>query len=155
MRKVSLTLVLLCLTTVPALAQDNAPRRTPFTPLDLVSLNRLSDPQVSADGLQVAYVVRRTDLAANRGRSDIFLIDLAHPEAAPRQLTTDAANDSSPRWSPDGRSLYFLSTRSGSSQVWRLPLLGGEPQQVTHYPLDVNALRVSPDGSRLALSLDS
>jgi dipeptidyl aminopeptidase/acylaminoacyl peptidase len=155
MRKVTVPLILLLLTTTPALAQDQPVTRTPFTARDLVALNRLSDPQVSADGLQVAYVLRRTDLAANRGRSDLYVLDLTRPGAAPRQLTTDAGNDSNPRWSPDGRSLYFLSTRSGSSQVWRLPMAGGEPQQVTRYPLDVNALRLSPDGTRIAISMDS
>ena len=62
------------------------------------------------------------------------------------------ANDASPRWSPDGQALYFLSTRSGSSQVWRLALAGGEPTQVTDYPLDVGSFKVSPAGDRLALS---
>ena len=107
MRNVTVTLTLLLLATTPALAQDPSVARTPFTARDLVALNRLSDPQVSADGLQVAYVLRRTDLAANRGRSDLFVVDLTHPGAAPRQLTTDAANDSNPRWSPDGRDLDF------------------------------------------------
>lgn len=126
----------------------------PFTPQDLVSLKRLSDPQVSPDGTRVAYVLRSTDLAANRGRTDLWLLDLTQPDAPARQLTTDAANDSTPRWAADGRSLFFLSTRSGSSQVWRLPLDGGEPQQVTRWPVDVNALQVSPDGKRIAVSMD-
>ena len=126
----------------------------PFTPQDLVSLKRLSDPQVSPDGTRVAYVLRSTDLAANRGRTDLWLLDLTQPDAPARQLTTDAANDSTPRWSADGRSLFFLSTRSGSSQVWRLPLDGGEPQQVTRWPVDVNALQVAPDGKRIAVSMD-
>ena len=68
-----------------------------------------------------------------------------------------------PRWSPSGKSLYFLSTRSGSSQVWRLPMESapaapaapaGDPMQVTDLPLDVANLTVSPDGSLLAFSLE-
>ena len=141
MRKLSRLTLLLWISTGVSAAQAAEVPPAPFTPQDLVSLKRLSDPQVSPDGLRVAYVVRSTDLAANRGRTDLWLLDLAQPDAPARQLTTDAANDSTPRWSADGRSLFFLSTRSGSSQVWRLPL-------------DVNALQVSPDGKRIAVSMD-
>lgn len=148
-----LAALLLACVSVGATAQP-ADARAPFTPADLVGLQRLSDPQPSPDGHLVAYVLRSTDLAANRGRSDLYLIDLDLRDQPPRQLTTDAANDSNPRWSRDGRSLFFLSRRSGSSQVWRLPLDGGEAVQVTQYPLDVNALKVSPDGRHLALSLN-
>src|SRR5207237_520888 len=69
-------------------------------------------------------------------------------------LTDVKANDSSPRWSPDSRTLYFLSTRSGSSQVWRLALTGGDAQRVTDYPLEVGALKVSPHADLLALSME-
>ena len=57
----------------PALAQQGSA----FTVQDLVSLYRLSDPQISPDGRQVAYVLRETDLEANKGRTDLWLIDLA------------------------------------------------------------------------------
>ncbi|HSD65580.1 MAG TPA: S9 family peptidase, partial [Vicinamibacteria bacterium] len=60
---------------------------------------------------------------------------------------------SQPRWSPDGRSLYFVSTRSGSAQVWHLSLEGGEAQPVTRLPLDVDALEVAPGGRHLLLSM--
>lgn len=71
-----------------------------------------------------------------------------------RQLTFSPEGESSPRWAPDGRSLYFLSTRSGASAVWRLPLDGGEARMVTSLPLDVNSFVLSPDGKRLAVALD-
>jgi dipeptidyl aminopeptidase/acylaminoacyl peptidase len=80
-------------------------------------------------------------------------LDAAGPSEL-RRLTTDPANDSSPRFAPDGKSLYFLSSRSGSSQVWRLPLDGGEARQVTDLPLDVSNLLLSPDGHTLAFSLE-
>src|SRR4029077_97705 len=83
----------------------------------------------------------------------LWLLDLTPGTAQPRRLTEVKANDSSPRWSPDGRTLYFLSTRSGSSQVWRLALTGGDAQRVSDYPLEVGALKVSPRGDRLAPSL--
>ena len=131
--------------------------RRGFTVHDLVTMKRVSDPQVSPDGRRVAFVVRETDLEADRGRTDVWLVDLdagGGTAGEPRQLTSHEAGDSSPRWSPDGSSLYFLSTRSGSSQVWRLPLAGGEAQQVTELPVDVGNFLVSPDGVRLAVTLE-
>ena len=126
----------------------------PFTVEDLVLLKRISDPQLSPDGRRVAFVQRETDLDANKGRTSLWLLDLTPGTAPPRRLTDVRANDSSPRWSPDSRTLYFLSTRSGSSQVWRLPLSGGDAQRVTDYPLEVGALKVSPRGDLLALSME-
>jgi len=142
--------------TLIALGVASAARATtaPFTVEDLVLLKRVSDPQLSPDGRQVAFVQRETDLDANKGRTSLWLLDLTPGTAQPRRLTEVKANDSSPRWSPDGRTLYFLSTRSGSSQVWRLALTGGDAQRVSDYPLEVGALKVSPRGDRLALSMD-
>jgi dipeptidyl aminopeptidase/acylaminoacyl peptidase len=126
----------------------------PLTVEDLVRLKRLSDPQISPDARYVAYVLRETDMEANRGRTDIWLLDLAQKSPQPQRLTTDPANDSSPRWAPDSRTLYFLSTRGGSSQVWRIRIDGGEATRVTDYPLDVGSLKVSPHGDALAISMD-
>ena len=126
----------------------------PFTVEDLVLLKRITDPRVSPDGRQVAFVQRDTDMDANKGRTSLWLLDLTPGTAQPRRLSHVEANDSSPRWSPDSRTLYFLSTRSGSSQVWRLALTGGDAQRVTDYPLDVGALKLSPRGDRLALSME-
>lgn len=123
----------------------------PFTVHDLLAMQRISDPQVSPDGGRVAFVLRTTDLEANSGRTDLWLVG-ADGEGL-RQLTTHEEGDSNPRWTPDGDSLYFVSSRSGSSQVWRLRLAGGEPEQVTDLPLDVANLTVSQDGERLAFSL--
>jgi dipeptidyl aminopeptidase/acylaminoacyl peptidase len=124
----------------------------PFTVHDLLALERLSEPQVSPDGTRVVFTVRRTDMEANRGRTDLWLA--ATDGSGLRQLTTHEAGDFGARWSPDGASIYFLSTRSGSSQVWRLAAGGGEPQQVTDLPLDVANLVVSPDGAHLVFSLE-
>jgi dipeptidyl aminopeptidase/acylaminoacyl peptidase len=126
---------------------------TPFTAEDLVVLKRVTDPQVSPDGRYVAFVQRETDMGANRGRTALWLLELARRGAPPQRLT-DTLGDSSPRWSADGRALYFLSTRSGSSQVWRLLVPGGTPQRVTDYPLDVGSLKLPPRGDVLALSME-
>jgi Tol biopolymer transport system component len=153
--RVILAVLLATLATTAAIAQSATTQGSaqPFTVDDLVRLKRLSDPQVSPDGRYVAYVLRETDMDANKGRTDIWLLDLAQKDAQPRRLTTDPANDTSPRWAPDSRTLYFLSTRGGSSQVWHIRIDGGEATRVTNYPVDVGALKVSPRGDLLAVSM--
>src|SRR6056297_1798754 len=105
---------------------------------DLVELKRLSEPAVAPDRSAVAYTLRETDREADRGRSDIWLLALGADDAKPRRLTNHPENDSAPAWSPDGERLYFLSSRSGSSQVWMMPLDFGEPLPVTDYPVPVS-----------------
>jgi len=124
----------------------------PFGVQDMLAMQRISDPQVSPDGRRVAFTVRTTDLEANRGRTDVWLAAL--DGSGLRRLTTNEASDSSARWMPDGESLVFLSTRGGSSQVWRLPIAGGEAAQLTDLPLDVTNLQVFPDGERLLLTME-
>lgn len=135
-----------------AAAEAAAAATHPLTAHDLVTMARLSEPAVSPDGEWVAFTLRETDLEADRGRTDLWRVRL--DGGGLERLTTHEAADGSPRWAPDGQSLFFLSSRSGSSQVWRLPLAGGEPVQATDLPLDVGTFLVSPDGSRLAVALE-
>lgn len=125
-----------------------------FTPADLNALARVSDPQVSPNGRYVVYVQRETDFDANRGRNDLWLIDLQDANAKPRRLTQHSSSDLHPRWSVDGTSIYFLSSRTGATQVWRLPFNGGEAVQITDYSLDVGTFKFSNDGQRMALSME-
>src|SRR5450830_524930 len=133
---------------VPALA---APRG--FTVEDMVAMERVGHPVLSPDATRVVYTVRSTNLDKNRGNTQLWLIDLRAPNAAPRQLTRGESSASDPEWSPNGDVIYFLSGRSGSSQVWQLPLNGGEASKVTDLPLDVDTFRLSPQGDRLAFSM--
>ncbi|HSN50986.1 MAG TPA: S9 family peptidase [Woeseiaceae bacterium] len=123
----------------------------PFTAEHLVRIDRVGAPAVSPAGDLVVYAVRHTDMDADKGRYDLWLSTI--DGAAPRRLTTHEANDTSPAWSPDGRSILFLSSRGETTQVWRLPVGGGEAQPVTDLPLDVGTFRVSPTGDRLVVSL--
>lgn len=143
------TLVLVVLVAVTSVT-NAAPHG--LTVQDLVNMQRVSDPRISPDARYVAYTLRETDLPNNKGVNNVWLLDLTASHATPRQLTTASGSDA--RWAPDGKALYFLSSRSGSVQVWRLELDGGEAQQVTHLPLDVNTFVVSPDHRHLALSMD-
>src|SRR5690606_41717811 len=103
-------------------------------PSDLASLARLSDPQVAPDGTAVAFVVTETNLETNNRQSDVWLLDLTRPEARPRRLTDHPGNDNEPQWSPDGKWLWVLSSRSGSRQVWRVPPGGGAAAPAARVP---------------------
>jgi len=137
-----------------ATSASAAPRG--FTVEDLVTMERVGSPAVSPDASRVVYTVRSTDLQKNRGHTELWMLDLRTAGVAPQRLTNHASSSTEPEWSPSGDAIYFLSSRSGSSQVWRLPLAGGaagEPVKVTDLPLDVESFRISPAGDRLAMSL--
>lgn len=141
---------LLLLAAAPDVA--SAQSEHPFGVEDLIAMDRISGPQVSPDGSHVAFQVSSLDRDANRRRTDIYLV--RRDGNGLRRLTRDPEADFSPRWAPDGSAIWFLSTRSGSSQIWRLELDGGDPQQVTDLPLSAGNLVVSPDGVSLAFTLD-
>ncbi len=123
--------------------------RHPFTVDDLLSFDRLGEPSASPDGKLVAFTVRTPDLEANKLRSDVWIAST--DGASVRRLTSDPAADVGPRFAPDGKSLVFVSDRGGSAQVWRIAVDGGEATQVTHLPVDVDAVMPFPDGRRLLL----
>jgi dipeptidyl aminopeptidase/acylaminoacyl peptidase len=138
----------LCLATLPAIAAER-----PFDVRDLVALDRVADPRISPDGRQVAFQVREADVDNNKSATGLWLRAL-EGDAAPRRITARGVNSIGPRWSPDGRALYFMSPRSGSMQVWRLDLGGGEARQATDFPLDVGSFVLAPDGRAIALSFE-
>ena len=115
------------------------------TARDLVTLDRVSAPALSPDATRVAYQIRTTDLAANRGRSAIWLV-AARPGARPEVLVRAAT---SPSWSADGRYVYYLA----SGQLWRAAAATRATQQVTKLPLDVQAYRIAPDGTHAVVAL--
>ena len=124
----------------------------PFSVHDMLAMDRVTDPHVSPDGKLVVFVLRNTDLEANRGRTDLWVVGADGTDL--RQLTSHEENDSNPRWAPDGKSVWFISNRSDSHQVWRIPIDGGEARQITEQPLDVANLIVSPDGERIAFTME-
>jgi dipeptidyl aminopeptidase/acylaminoacyl peptidase len=124
-----------------------------FTVEDLVRMERVGSPAISPDATRVVYTVRSTNMEKNRGNTQLWMLDLRNPSAAPVRLAQSEASNTDPEWSAGGDAVYFLSSRSGSSQVWRQPVAGGEAARVTDLPLDVDNFRVSPTGDRIALSL--
>ncbi len=119
-------------------------------PRDVGELTGALDPRVSPDGNQVAYVVWRIDRDANEYRSAIWLAPL-DGDGRPRQFTSGARRDGTPRWSPDGSRIAFTSNRDEkAAQLYVMPVSGGEPRKLTSLKEDVTEPAWSPDGSRLA-----
>ncbi len=127
----------------------------PMTATDLATMKRVGAPTVSPDGRWLVFQLRETDLAANRGRTDLWLLDLSRPGATPVKVASTAQhNEHDPRFSGDGQWLYFLSGASGSEQVWRVSLPGGRPQQVTSVEGGISGYLPAPTGERLAVWAD-
>ena len=127
----------------------------PFDVHDLVMMDRVADPQISPDGTHVAYQVRETDYAANKGATGIWTLDLAAKNAQPLRLTDKAVNANSPRWSADGKSVYYLAKGGDAMQLWQQSVAAGsKPVQATALALDVNNYKLSPSGKNVLLSLD-
>ena len=116
----------------------------PFTAKDLAMLDRVGDPQISADGRFLAYGLRSTDWSANHGVGSIWILDRRTPTMPARVLGVSEKPATSPRWGPDGRTLYFLSARTGVQQVWRTDADGAVATQVTNLPINVGREPPSP-----------
>src|SRR6266446_5901258 len=128
-------------------AQESA--KHPITFDDLIKLHRIAEPQVSRDGKWVAYTVSTPDMEANRGVSNIWVVPMAGGVAM--QLT-QSGHDSSPVWSPDGKTLAFLSSRNGDSQVYLLSMAGGEAHALTKLSTGADLVKWSPDGKTIAFT---
>ncbi|MGZ8846957.1 MAG: prolyl oligopeptidase family serine peptidase [Pyrinomonadaceae bacterium] len=157
-------LTVIALSVVLALAQNGGTRG--ITPEDYLAFEFISDPNVSPDGKLVAYVLAKIDRAQNRRNSSIWTA-ATDGSRAPWQFTTAPQSSNSPRWSPDGKSLAFLSSRPSETtppagaaststepprnQVYLLSMNGGEAKRITNLKNGVSLFRWSPDGTRLVV----
>src|SRR5437016_3502312 len=91
---------------------------------DLLKVRRVGDPQVSPKSDFVAFTITDVDKVANKSTTQIYLVPLSGGE--PRQLTNDEHSSNSPRWSPDGDKLAFISARDGEDQIWTIDVSSGE-----------------------------
>lgn len=114
---------------------------------DLFKFKLVGDLQVRRDAQQVAFVVKAAQAESNDYRTEIHVADVATGKV---ERFTHHNTDASPRYSPDGSHLAFLSKRSGTVQIWCMALSGGEAYQVTEIAAGVQEFAWSPDGDRLA-----
>ena len=134
---------------VLALAQDES--LPAFDGMDVFDLEWVSDPQVSPDGNSVVYVRRSNDIMSDRTRSQLWRIDADGQSHRP--LLSSTENAASPRWSPDGKQLAFVSSSTGSSQIHLRWMDNGDVAVVTHLQSSPSRLSWSPDGKWLAFTM--
>lgn len=121
----------------------------PMTLVDLINLPSISDPQLAPDGRRVAYVQAEANLKANKRISQIWRANIDGSGSI--QLTAGTESASTPRWSPDGKTLAFVTKRGDdtANQVYLLPTDGGEARRLTRHDTAVGDLTWSPDGTRI------
>ncbi len=127
----------------------------PFTYQEMLLLDRISGLNVDATGHYALFNVRATDLEKNKGVCTLWLKDLNTPTTPERKLGVSEGGARDAQWSPDGQTIYFLSSRGegGTAQVWKTDVSGAKAEQVTRLPLDVGAYRIAPDAKSLVVSL--
>jgi dipeptidyl aminopeptidase/acylaminoacyl peptidase len=123
---------------------------------DLAKLVRLSDPQIRPDGKSIALVVSRPDFKSNRFLTELVLVDIG--TAARRVLTQHREGVHQPRWSPDGSRLAFLAKagpgKTAKTQLFIMPMNGGDARQITTAANGVDHYTWSPDGSKIAFAAE-
>lgn len=127
-----------------------AQAQQPFTAEAMWKLKRLADPAISPDGRLAVVPVTSHDIEKNEPRTDLWLVPTKPGKA--RQLTSDAAGDSSPAWSPDGELIAFVSKRGEDKQpqIYVIPVDGGEARRVTQVPTGTSSPKWFPDSRRIA-----
>ncbi|HJZ81105.1 MAG TPA: S9 family peptidase [Pyrinomonadaceae bacterium] len=163
MKKLRITtgVLILFASAVTAAAQNGGTRG--ITPEDYFAFEFISDPNISPDGKLAAYVLTKIDRPQNRRNSSIWMA-ATDGSRAPWQFTTAPQSSNSPRWSPDGKSIAFLSSRPETAanatatpaeqprnQIYLLSMNGGEARRLTNLKNGVSVFRWSPDGTRLVV----
>ncbi|WP_108791784.1 prolyl oligopeptidase family serine peptidase [Erythrobacter sp. Alg231-14] len=122
-----------------------------FTGEDLFDLAVASDPQISPDGNQIAYVRRQNDIMTDRAQSAIWMIDTSTGEETP--VAGSEGGAFAPRWSPDGTRLAYVSVESGNAQLWVKWINSGDIVRLTRLPNSPSSITWSPDGRSIAYTM--
>jgi dipeptidyl aminopeptidase/acylaminoacyl peptidase len=125
-------------------------QKLPFDAQAMMSLARISDPQVSPDGRLVAFASQTIDVPNNKKITQIYVVPVAG--GTPIQITHAGEDNERPRWSPDSKRIAFISDRGGSAQVWLMDPDGANAKQVTNLATEAGGVLFSPDGKNLVFT---
>lgn len=125
-----------------------APKPRPFALEDMLRFKDIPELRVSPDGRLAAFTVESANLEAGRYETDLWVVALDGSSPA-RAMTTRPGSETSPRWSPDGSRIGFLAKENDVTQVWALPLSGGEAARLTSHPQSIASFDWAPGGRRL------
>ena len=141
-------------------------QKRPFTFEDMMALKRVGEPVVSPDGKWVAFSAVEVNLEQNKKTPHLWVVPLNPPfagakDGAPeaKQISSDAAGEDRPRWSPDGKRLAFISAKDGGAQVWvadfdPAAVALGTPQKITSISTEAGGELWSPDGKYILFTSD-
>ena len=145
-RFIFILLVLMPLCSILANGNNNH-----FQPLDVFDLERGADPQISPDGQQIVYARSFFDIMTDKSRSNLWTIQVDGSEHRP--LTSGNQSDYSPRWSPDGKRLIYVSSIDGASQIYMYWLDTRQTARLTNLTHSPQGITWSPDGKWIAFSM--
>jgi acylaminoacyl-peptidase len=143
---IAFCLASLCL--APGLSQTPSGR---LTINDVFNLELATDPQISPDGKRIIYVRQFAEIMTDKRCSNLWIINFDGTDHRP--VTTGNYSDTSPRWSPDGTQIIFISNRDGSSQIYRRWLDSGQTAKVTNVTSAPNGIAWSPDGKWISFTM--
>ena len=123
-----------------------------FSARDVFELEYATDPQIASDGEHIAYVRRSNDIMTDRTRSNIWLLRADGSDHRP--LLSGTANYSSPRWSPDGTRLAYLSNEERGSQLYVRWMDTGQTALLTNIQNSASNISWSPDGQTIAFNMN-
>lgn len=123
-----------------------------LTPEMLWKFGRVANPQLSPDAKNLLYEVKKYDLAANKGINNVFMISPVG--GTPVQVTDDATNAFNTKWRPDGKKITFLSSASGSVQLYEINPDGSGKTQVTNVEGGISSYKYSPMLTHIAYTAD-
>jgi dipeptidyl aminopeptidase/acylaminoacyl peptidase len=129
---------------------SSSAQKKAFSLADLYKVKNVESPQFSPDGKRIALVVGESFLEKGKTNANIYVMNADGSNV--RRLTSDPATDNTPRWSPDGKSLLFVSNRKDGSQVWVLPMEGGEPKRLTSFSMETGTPMWLADGKHIGFS---
>lgn len=123
-----------------------------ITPELLWKLGRVSEARISPDGKNVLYGITYYNLEENKGNRDLYIVPV--DGGTPKKITDTKESEYNAIWRPDGKKIGYISSKSGSMQVWEMNPDGSGKKQISQLPNDINGFEYSPKGDKILFTMD-